>query len=263
MKLTFLGTGAADWRAEHKKTHGAEYRRYASILINNDLLIDPGPMIFEIADDLNINLKAVENILITHTHPDHFSPETLMRLHAIGGHNYIWGNKDCINSGNMLKLNDILAFFSIEPSLPIRIGNYQVIPVKANHFIDSVYEEQAYHYIISEGSKTIFYGCDGAWLFNEAWQEIRKHHFDAIILDTTFGDVVDGRIFAHNNLKMVLLMVEAFKKSNIIKETGKVYVTHLARSAHKSHAQLQADMTPYGIQVAYDGMVVNLDEQAE
>ena len=42
MKITFLGTGAADWSYDmHKDVEG--FRRNSSALIDNCLLIDPGP----------------------------------------------------------------------------------------------------------------------------------------------------------------------------------------------------------------------------
>ena len=44
MKITFLGTGAADWPA--KKTENlTEFRRFSPALIDDILLIDPGPQV--------------------------------------------------------------------------------------------------------------------------------------------------------------------------------------------------------------------------
>ena len=45
MKITFLGTGAADWPIE-KIENMTEFRRLSSVLIDDTLLIDPGPQIF-------------------------------------------------------------------------------------------------------------------------------------------------------------------------------------------------------------------------
>ncbi len=42
MKIRFLGTGAADWNIEERKD-GDFFRRLSSLLVNDDLLIDPGP----------------------------------------------------------------------------------------------------------------------------------------------------------------------------------------------------------------------------
>ena len=51
MKLEFLGTGAADYRLD-KRVEGELFRRWSCMLINDDLLIDPGP---HVADYLEKN----------------------------------------------------------------------------------------------------------------------------------------------------------------------------------------------------------------
>ena len=83
MKLTFLGTGAADWDI-NAYTPGVFHRRFSSVLVNRDLLIDPGPHVFHYAEHSNDPhiLDGVKNILVTHTHSDHFCPETVERLCA-------------------------------------------------------------------------------------------------------------------------------------------------------------------------------------
>ena len=75
MKLTFLGTGAADWDI-NAYTPGVFHRRFSSVLINRDLLIDPGPHVLPIAAH-SIHqhiLDGVNNTLVPHTHTDLFCP---------------------------------------------------------------------------------------------------------------------------------------------------------------------------------------------
>ena len=55
MKITFLGTGAADWKREiHGDMEG--FRRNSSVLIDSSLLIDPGP---DVPDALDVFGKYV------------------------------------------------------------------------------------------------------------------------------------------------------------------------------------------------------------
>ena len=44
MKVLFIGTGAADWKIE-KRQDGEFWRRFTGNMINDDLLVDPGPHI--------------------------------------------------------------------------------------------------------------------------------------------------------------------------------------------------------------------------
>ena len=46
MQLLFLGTGAADWPRDLTENKG-EYRRWSSALVDDALLIDPGPHAME------------------------------------------------------------------------------------------------------------------------------------------------------------------------------------------------------------------------
>ena len=94
MVLTFLGTGAADWDI-NTYAKGTGFRRFSSALINDDLLIDPGPHIFHFAKengtpDMFRNLR---DIVVTHTHPDHFCEETVRTL-CEGGNCTLWGDEE-------------------------------------------------------------------------------------------------------------------------------------------------------------------------
>ena len=70
MKLTFLGTGAADWclaiRDGKKVT-----RRYSSVIIDDELVIDPGPGVLDALKVNKIEFASVKYVLNTHDHDDH------------------------------------------------------------------------------------------------------------------------------------------------------------------------------------------------
>ena len=51
MKLTFLGTGAADWNINSYDAMPF-FRRNSSALIDGTLLIDPGPHVFHFAEKM-------------------------------------------------------------------------------------------------------------------------------------------------------------------------------------------------------------------
>ena len=81
MKLHFLGTGAADWKPELANA-SKDFRRYSSILIDDVLLIDPGPCIPEFMQtfDCPTLLDHCKHILTTHSHRDHYCQETVDAL---------------------------------------------------------------------------------------------------------------------------------------------------------------------------------------
>ena len=73
MKLTFLGTGAADWNGPDAR---GEYRRLTSTLIDDCLLID----VTHTVDDMIENPAAITDVLFTHSHDDHFDLDALRAL---------------------------------------------------------------------------------------------------------------------------------------------------------------------------------------
>ena len=86
MRVTFLGTAAAEgypalWcrceRCTTARARGGKSLRFrASALINDDLLIDPGPDVLASAIRLGVDLAPVQACLITHPHTDHLEAGT-------------------------------------------------------------------------------------------------------------------------------------------------------------------------------------------
>ncbi|MBO5281092.1 MAG: MBL fold metallo-hydrolase, partial [Clostridia bacterium] len=76
MKITFLGTGAADWKIENRE-QTSEFRRYCSALIDDTMLIDPGPHVFDALHQYGKNSSDVKYIICTHRHLDHYCEDTV------------------------------------------------------------------------------------------------------------------------------------------------------------------------------------------
>ena len=218
MKITFLGTGAADWnRQEHSTWPG--FRRNASALIDGVLLIDPGPDVPDALKTFGIDPKGIQYIINTHKHEDHYNEDTLRQLP--------WAEFQELAAGSICQM-----------------GPYQIQALPANHRPC----EKTVHFIISDGSKKIFYGLDGAWLLYEEYQAIRKAGIDLAVMDATIGDSGDFRIFEHNDLNMVLEM-----KKTLAPWVRRWCITHMARTLHTDHATLSATMAEHGVETAYDG----------
>ncbi len=85
MRVTLLGTGSADgwpnpwcdcascaWAREHA------VRGQTAVLVDDALLIDCGPDVPRTAARLGVRLSGLRHLLISHAHPDHLGPESLM-----------------------------------------------------------------------------------------------------------------------------------------------------------------------------------------
>lgn len=224
MKITFLGTGAADWPAERPQDF-SEFRRFSSALIDDCLLIDPGPQVLDALQEIGIAQSQIRYIINTHMHSDHFSPVTVDVLSSSGAH-----------------------FFLITAGETQICGNYIIHAYRGNHGTS----EDTVHFIIHDGKSSIFYGLDGAWLLYDEVQAIQHFKPDLAVLDATIGNIdSDYRIFEHNNLSMVLEM-----KKTLSPYIGCFVISHLARSLHSDHKTLSIEMTTHNIIVAYDGLTL-------
>ena len=219
MKITFLGTGAADWnRAEHGTWEG--FRRNSSALIDDCLLIDPGPDVLDALAVFNKKPEDIRYIINTHKHGDHYREETIKALSGAVFCPMVYGEEK-------------------------QIGKYTVTALKANHSTC----DEAVHFIISDGEKNLFYGLDGAWLMYDEVAAIKEKGIDFAVLDATIGDVPgDYRIFEHNNLNMVLEMKQSLE--NYIK---RFCISHMARTLHGTQKELEEKLKPHGIIAAFDG----------
>lgn len=224
MKITFLGTGAADWKLRlHKDMDG--FRRNSSLLIDDCFLIDPGPDVPDALSTFTKNAEQIKYIINTHDHDDHYNEKTV---------EYLSGAR----------------FYPLAAGQTQSIGKYTVTALRANHSTC----ENAVHFIISDGKTRLFYGLDSSWLMYDEVEAIMKHGIDLAILDATVGNVPgDYRIFEHNNLNMVIEM-----KLSLEKYVRRFFISHMARTLHTSHAELVDDMKKHDIEVAFDGCEIEI-----
>ena len=262
MKLTFLGTGAADW-TEKDFVDGHEYRRWSSALIDGSLLIDPGPHIYHFAEKNGASdmFGGIKSVIVTHSHKDHFSSETLKALSCEAGFR-LYGDAACLRILKRELAEDELAkigFTDVAPFDSFTTDDGYIITVLPSNHGTSDPLEKTHHYIIEKDGKRLFYGPDGAWLFYPAWQKMRGKHFDAMILEATVGYIPgDDRIFSHNSLPMLEIMLQTFRAQGCLDETSKVYCSHMAKTLHPAHKVLERELVPLGITPAYDGLSIKI-----
>lgn len=261
MKLLFLGTGAADWtfaKKEQYLTERGEFRRFSSTLIDGCVLIDPGPHIFDFAEENGTPqlFDGVKTVLVTHSHGDHLSSETVKRLAE---------TTDCTFFGDIGVQNKLLsALGSLEGIQFRRIGvterfehnGYTFISYHSNHSTPDPLEATRNYAIIDESGKRLFYGLDSGPFRIEAWNEMRKMGFDGAVLECTTGDLIgDDRIFGHSSLPWILYSLPTMKKQGMLKPHAKVWIDHMARTLHDPQPALEQRLreSESGIIAVYDG----------
>ena len=255
MKLFFLGTGAADWPL--KKAPGKFGRYFSSTLIDDHLLIDPGPCVLSFEKDCGKPLlDSVTDILLTHCHSDHYAADTLSALAS--RHPITFYATEAVRG----QVPDVpgLTFVPIVPFVPFSIGDYTVLPLPGSHSTQHK-DEQPVVYVISHSGKCLFYGLDGAWLPNKTFNVMKHYAFDAMVWDCTSGDVEgEFRIFEHNTIPMLEYMLKSIRLSfpSMLKPGCQLIADHMAMTLHTDHAALEERLNGFGMTAAYDGREITL-----
>ena len=254
MKITFLGTGAADWTPNDRER--ADYRGRTSLLLNNHTLIDIGGC-FDYVDRTGKSnlLKEVNTVLITHSHDDHYTKEALERLCSENHHTIdLYGDKSLAeqlpNCANLV-FHPLDARFMPTFSIP----DFTVTALRANHATPNR-AEQPQHYYLENGKTRLFIGFDGGWLMADTWEFLQQHPIDVYLMDATGGEneTYDFRNFSHNNAIMRDYLRETCRVWKVLHTDSTVILTHIARTLNPDHATLSARNAEKGYVTAYDGL---------
>ncbi len=262
MKLLFLGTGAADWALQLFEQLGGG-RRFSSALVNDDLLIDPGPHIYDYQDKLGTPgmFGNVRNIILTHSHGDHFNLGTVERLCREADHKITFYADPVALEKLAEKQIDNLEKVPLTAAHGFATEKYEIMPCRSNHDLFFT-GEQTLNYIVreKESGRSFFYGADSGWIVYDTWLLIKKARPNAVIFEATLGTQFPGddRVFGHTSIPMIAIMLETMRKQHGPSDDCKYYTTHMARTLHGTHEETARDLAPLGAVPAYDGMSIEI-----
>lgn len=273
MQLTILGSAAAEGipalfcdcevcrRARRRGER--EIRRRASYLWDDDILIDLSPDLFFAQVSFNLDYARLRHLLITHSHPDHFYPESLLYRHPgfcilpKGAWLTVYGNAKV---GQMLQAtcrNDLAAcsldFQRAQVGEEITLGRGRsAIPIAASHAED----EECLNYVLMAETGTILIGNDTGWWQAETWEILAGHKIDVAIIDCTYGrrDEREG----HLGIAGVVAVRDRLRKLGALDEDSLVIANHFAHNGQINHEELVEVLAPEGIKVGYDGMQIEV-----
>ena len=270
MHLLFLGTCAADYS---KKLYGElsdqfdrDARRSTAVLLDGHLLIDCGDWIREELRIANINCSQIKQILISHSHADHFRPEYLCESAHRAGHPIdVYANKDVLRileaRGRIIPGGQWLVLHPLQaepvPSV-VQFDGWTLTSLRSNHQTE-IPGEQTMHFLLQKDGRSLFYGTDGAWIPCTTAKYLFGQELDVYLFDATCGDYEDDyRIFEHNTIPMIRMMVTVMRQQRVFAPDAKIILTHLAPSLHKSHAETVKIAAQDNLLVSYDGMELEI-----
>jgi len=274
MKIKYLGTAAAegipalfcecDVCKKARINKGKDIRSRSQMLVNDDLLIDYPPDSFYHFQVHEIDLSKIHDLLISHTHEDHFYP--LDFEYFLDGFSHpkeglpftIHGSEDIGKPLSTFVLNERnqgLKTHIMEPFKTYEVSHYKVTPLKANHGTT-----HPYIYIIEDNKKRMLYCHDSGLLLEESIEYLKKNRpiFDLISLDCTEGDkeILYG---AHMNLDRNIETVELFKEMGLLKENSKIVLNHFSHNGgHVLYNEISKIAKDKGFIASYDGLEIEI-----
>lgn len=284
MKVTFLGCGAFEGipalfcecklckQARERKI----YRTRSQLLVNDNLLIDFPPDSYYRALQMGVNLGKIENVLITHSHSDHFYsedfyargfwssfrlPAETVTLHGNTAVRDIFERNGCARQKgsyvheakgmlNGYKVFDLSSEYLVhKPFETFVIGKYTVTVLPAAH----IPEENCFIYLVREEDKTLLYATDTGYFSRDVLDYLVRNEvkLDAMIIDSTYGlvrcfDKAHMDFFENADLRQEMLSL------GIINEKTLCFLTHVFHGAAKDLDTLEKAL-PLGYTLPYDG----------
>ena len=281
MQFMYLGTAAAEgWPGvfcqcefcrEAERLGGKNIRTRSQALINDDLLLDLPPDTYMHKLQHKLDLSAVQHLLITHCHMDHFYPQELTIRG--GGYSPVMKSPDlhiycaqetkdflyhCANGELEKPCNDLIHWHVLKAFEPVQAGQYRIMPLPANH-MGKGHEPFIYHIEDAEG-KSIFYLHDTGYYFESVWEyfKAQKKPADLISFDTTSGKIDTHMGGGHLGLPDIIKVKQQLVDIGLIDDHTHCVINHFSHNGHLLHHQLEEAANPHGLDVSYDGKIINL-----
>jgi phosphoribosyl 1,2-cyclic phosphate phosphodiesterase len=270
--VVFLGTGAADIQRPQKdpcptctyvREHGGRNaRRYSSVFVSPGVLIDYSVTGREGLESAGIAPSAIDYLLITHSHGDHFNPAAIVALAREK-------NKPLVLVGNAKTVarmqshletlpaaeRPAITFRTVRPFEEFAVGPWRGKALAANHMPD----EDALLYVLRGKQKSLLYATDTGWFPVGTFAAIHKENLDLAIVEGTFGEEMQPNLLTgHLNFPFVRLIRQFLVESKRLKPDGRFMVTHLSLHFCQPYDLLAPKLAAEGIIVPYDGLRVGL-----
>ena len=262
MRLLLLGTGSADrWPNPYCACASCAWARRTgalrdrtSVLIDDTLLVDPGPD----AGARGVDLSGVRTVLVTHAHPDHLDPAFLLA--------WTWAARQQANPGRTLVVagpaEAIEACRSwVSPDSPVEFrdvragdtfvsGRHTVTALPAAHSTTggARYDGTALLYQVEDATARALYATDTAELPHDQL----SGRYDVVLLEQTFGPLT-GHGTAHLDLPRFGQEVARLRADGRVDHSSRVVAVHLS---HHNGPDLADQLGRHGAELLPDGATI-------
>jgi len=278
MKLTILGSGGGEGypalfcNCAHckaaKKAGGKSIRTLSQSCIDGKLLIDFPADSHIHAINNDVNFGDIENLLVTHTHSDHYMPDLFELRGGAFAHDMkaekltVYGNEDVkklfdgiftyIPINQTIRQN--IGFKRAEAFKPFKVDEYEVTPLPAKHAL----EQQAFNYIIDDGKSKLLYLLDTGYPEENIFGYLQKlgGTFGCVCMDATMGVNYPVQYPYHMCFDDNIRLKERLLSSGLATESTRFIAMHITHNQAGLHEEIEKYFEESKIEVAFDGMQI-------
>jgi len=283
MKLTFLGTGAAEgipglWctceRCRAARRDGTRsFRHRCMLLVDDRLLIDLGPDLFAASVRYELDLSNIRTLLLTHEHSDHlylpnleyrsrdFCPTPLPVLDVYGSTTAIAKIRDMKGGDDQVSEERLrLRTHVVEAFQEWETDGYRIAALAARHGDSSM---KPLFYAIAAGERAFLYAHDTGPFPAESWDYLanppdgRRWAFDLVSIDTTMG-LLERSGQTHLNFQQVLEHRDRLAEAGVLKPGARFLANHFSHNGTPAFEELSAPLEASGVEPTVDGLAVTL-----
>jgi phosphoribosyl 1,2-cyclic phosphate phosphodiesterase len=233
-------------------------------MLGEKIRIDFGPDSFYHQQRYGLAYERLEALVFTHAHEDHLQayefyyrrpgfsriPETDTLA--------IYGNRrveerigravDDDWARHRVRFQPLTAFERFE--LPDGVS---VTPVPADHDRS----QACFNLVFESGSHRLLIGHDSGWWEEPTWEFLKSVVLDVALLDCTGGPQETRR--GHMSCTVVCEVRDRLREQGSLAPGARVIATHFSHNGGWLHDELEAYLNPRAIEVAYDGMRVEVE----
>jgi phosphoribosyl 1,2-cyclic phosphate phosphodiesterase len=267
VRVFFLGTGAAEGfpslfsrtpiNQEALRRGGKNLRLRSGILLDETLRVDLCPdALAQVHKYPECDLTAIENLLFTHTHDDHFAVQELQYLSKNFAPDrkvplHVWASEEAlaklaVTQARFFELPP-LCYRRLQPFEEVQVGSLFVTPLTAHHKSD----ELCLNFLFRDPrtQTRLLYASDTGWYDPPTWEFLEGVLLDGAIVECGKG-ISENPYTGHLSLDECV----AFKEKLLLKPGAPVYLTHICHTGLLLHEEMEALCAPHGLSVAYDGL---------
>lgn len=282
MKINYIGTAAAEGIpalfctcpvCQHaRKEKGKEVRLRSGACINESLLIDFPPDIFTAALFGYVNLPAVRNVILTHSHADHCDMHEMIYRAQPHFCNqdpglvlHIYGNEKCkakydFAGTEMDGQIPCTEFHIIKAFESFVLDGVCVTPLPANHAL----QEEAFVFLLEQEGQRFLYGNDTGWFPEATLGYLAGKYCNGVSLDCTMCFGMPDADMGHMGFCTIVRLKQQLIRQGTADANTKFICHHFSHNGLReegkvyTNALLTEICAREGLVPSFDGMAVTL-----